>query len=228
MAEKKSHNFNIELLQTGDQNEWNYFYNNLKRILKAKAFEKNIEFEPDVFNDTMIIMHEKIQSIKTERDLINLSFAVYRNQKLNTYNKAARFANRSYIQGDDGFEELTPDHIASPEIEQEVLIEEEQLEFDLELLKSKLLNMQEKMNINNTAKNIDLFSFLIEYTSNNKKSLDQLVEEFGLGSRTNLHNLNLAIQKKFKMDNPLRKATTPYDDLKPSGKSLRKKKFNNR
>ena len=169
-----------------------------------------------------------MQSIKNERDLVNLCFAVYRNQKLNTYNKAARFANRAYIQGDDGLQELTPELIASPEIQQEEFIEAEQFECDLELLKKKLSYIQSKLNINNHAKEIDLYGFLLDYTSDHKKSLQDLCDEYNLNNDRNLRNLLLTLKKGLGMKKKFKKARTPFDQLKASTKSSRKKNFNKR
>ena len=195
-------------------------------MLKAKAFNANKEFDEDLFHDMLTVIQSKIQTINSDRELINLSYSIMRNITVTKFKNESKFSSRKFIQDDDaGMTELTPDHLGSSQNEQEEFIEGDELEFDLNVLKVKLKKIQDRMNTNNTSKNTDIFSFLMDYTNDHTKSLQDLCDEYQLGNDRNLRNLLLTIKSGLKMKNNFRKATKPYDELKPSGRSLRKKRF---
>ena len=225
MARKPAHTFNLDLLRIDDRKEWQSFYNKLRGMLQAKSFTTNQPFNEDIYNDAIIVVRDKLQNVHSTSDLINLTYRIYLNQLMNFYNNRAKFSGRLFIETEKGYLELQPDNIPSHISNIEEEHDKEQFEIDLELLKERFKAIQEDMNGNNHAKYIDLYQLYLDYVTDHTTSLEEICYHYGINSTTAFRYLNLEMQKKFNLKKPIKKASKPFDELKPSGKNCRRKKI---
>lgn len=226
MAKKQKYDFNIPLLIQGDNNAWKQYYTKLNTILKSRAFTTGKQFDEDVFAETMIIMHSKMDQITTNSALVNLTFAVYRNQSLNFNTERAKYSGRAYIQTEEGYAELTPDHLGCSQTDVDAQIDIEQLEYDLSALKQRFRDIQDSLNKNNKAKYINLEQLMFDYATDHTISNTEIMKKYDLNSLQSLRNVVSLIENEFGFK--IKKANKPYDELSATGKSQKRRAIKQR
>ena len=217
------HNFEIELLKAGNQAAWSSLYSKLKGIFRSKSFAEKKELDEDLFQEMFIILHSKIDIINSDNELINLSYSIFRNQSITEYKKNARFANRQYTQEDGMSSELTPDQIGGEISEQEAQHEQEQLEYDFEVLKNRFEQVKSTLNKNNLIKKIDLVELYIDYLDDHTLSIEEICKKHNIASPQAFWNINKHIKKSFGLSKSITKGVKPSSELSASEKSRRKK-----
>jgi len=208
------YNFDIEKLRADDQREWSNLYTKLHGMIKSQSFTKKEVFNEDIFQDSILILKNKMFSLNTTKDIINFFYATMRIQTLSANRVDNKFSKNAYIQTDEGnYDILTPDHISSPLNNQEQEHEQEQLQFDLNALKLKFEEIKKMANNGNQIKHIDLYDFYLKYATEHSITVPDLCEQFGIKNPVYLSNLNVWVQKALGLKKPVKKAKRPIEEL---------------